>query len=122
MQSTKTIQIDQQTTEANHDTTLAMLAHLGGILFGFIPSLIIYLIKKDDKSAQFVTNQSKEALNFQITIAIAFVVSALLILILIGILLIWVIWFADIIFCIIAAVRSSNGDNYRYPITLRLIK
>ncbi len=108
--------------ESNNDTTLAMLAHLGGIFLGFVPALIIYLLKKDDRKSQYVTVQSKEALNFQITVAISMCVSSLLIILLIGLLFIFLIWISDVVFCIIAAVKTAGGDNYRYPITYRLIK
>ncbi len=122
MQTTEIPATEPQTVQVNNDKTLAMLAHLGGIVLGFIPSLIIYLMKKDDRSAQFVTTQAREALNFQITIAIAMAISTVLIIVLIGTLFILLIWLADVILCIIAALRTSNGDNYRYPFALRLIK
>lgn len=108
--------------ESNNDTTLAMLAHVGGIFLGFVPALIIYLLKKDDRKSQYVTVQSKEALNFQITVAIAMCVSSMLIILLIGVLFIFLIWISDVVFCIIAAIKTAGGDNYRYPITCRLIK
>lgn len=107
-------------TGQNNDRNIAVLAHVGGILFGFIPALIIWLMKKDE--SPYVAAQSKEALNFQLFIALCFLVSAILIFLLIGILLIWLVWLTDIIFCIIAAVKASGGENYRYPLTLRLIK
>lgn len=113
---------EQQDIQVNNDKNLAMFAHLGGVVFGFIPALIIYLMKKDDRSAQYVTTQAKEALNFQITVGIGMLISTVLIVILIGAMLIMLIWLFDIVFCIIAAVRTSNGENYRYPFVLRLIK
>lgn len=79
-------------------------------------------MKKDDKGALFTTTQAKEALNFQITVALALIISSILIFVLIGILLIWVVWLADIIFCVMAAIKASKGENYHYPVCLRLIK
>lgn len=105
---------------SSNDKNMAVLAHAGGILFGFIPALIIWLTKKDE--SPYVAVQAKEALNFQIFISICFFVSAILIFVLIGVLLIWLVWIADIIFCIIAAIKSSQGENYRYPISIRLVK
>lgn len=113
---------EQTATNSNNDSTLAVLAHAGGIFFGFVPSLIIWLMKKDDKGALFVTTQAKEALNFQITVGLAFIVSSILIFVLIGILFFWLVWFVDIIFCVIAAIKTSKGENYRYPVAIRLIK
>ncbi|MGB6092479.1 MAG: DUF4870 domain-containing protein [Moheibacter sp.] len=118
----------QETTEkmpvadAHNDRNTVILAHAGGIFFGFIPPLIVWLMKKDDKGALFITTQAKEALNFQITVALALFVSSILIFVLIGILLIWLVWLADIVLCIMAAMKASKGENYRYPVCLRLIK
>lgn len=102
------------------DKTFAVLAHIGGIVLGFIPSLVLWLVKKDDGDT-FAVRQSKEALNFQISVLIGYVVCAALTLILIGILLFWILWLVNVVFCIIAAVKASNGEEYRYPLTLRLI-
>jgi uncharacterized Tic20 family protein len=103
---------------SSNDKNLAVLTHLGGILFSFIPSLIVWLLKKD---SPFVSEQAREALNFQITLLIAWVVSYILVFILIGFLLMGVIWLGNIILCILAAVATSKGETYRYPFTLRLI-
>jgi len=103
---------------SSNDKNLAVLTHLGGILFSFIPSLIVWLLKKDNA---YVSDQAREALNFQITLLIAYVVSYILIFILIGFLLVGIVWLANIILCILAAVAASKGETYRYPFTLRLI-
>ena len=109
-------------TAVKTDRTFAILAHLGGIFFGFIPSLIIYLIKKSEPNSEFDLDQAKEALNFQITVAIAWFACFTLMLVFIGALLIPVLLLGNLIFCVIAAVKASNGEAYRYPFTLRLIK
>lgn len=106
--------------EGSDDKTMALLAHLGGIFFGFIPALIIWLVKKDE--SPYVDEQGKEALNFQIFIAICYFVSAILIVAIIGIFLLFLVGLFDLVFCIIAAVKASNGENYRYPLTIRFIK
>jgi hypothetical protein len=99
---------------------MAMLAHLLAIFTGFLGPLIIWLIKKDD--TPFVDRHGKEALNFQLTVLIAMFVSGLLTMACIGIALLPIVWVTDIIFCIIAAIKASKGEEYRYPIALRLIK
>ena len=102
------------------EKNIATVTHLAGTVFSFIPALIVWILKKDDSA--FISDQAKEALNFQITIAIAmFVSSYILSWILVGLALIPVIWVANIIFCIIAAVATSKGETYRYPVCLRLI-
>ena len=102
--------------------TMALAAHLLGIFTGFIGALIIWLINKDDASKAFVTDQAKEALNFQITIAIAMVVCIILTIVVIGAILMPIVGLVSLVFCIIAAVKANNGEAYRYPFALRLIK
>lgn len=106
--------------DGSDDKTMALLAHLGGVFFGFIPSLIIWLVKKDE--SPFVDQEGKEALNFQIFIALCYIVSSILILILIGTLLIFLVWILNLIFCIMGTIKASNGESYRYPLTIRFIK
>ncbi len=107
-------------TPNNDDRNLAMLAHLLGIVSGFIGALIIWLIKKDQSA--FIDEQGKEALNFQITMLIAFVVAGMLMVILIGALLMPLLFVANLVFCILAAVAVSKGEHYRYPVVIRLLK
>ncbi|MDV3437155.1 DUF4870 domain-containing protein [Stenotrophomonas sp. C2852] len=111
------------TTDAPADQrTMALAAHLLGIFTGFIGALIIWLINKDDAGKAFVTDQAKEALNFQITVTIAMVISIILMIVIIGGILAPIVGVINLVFCIIAAVKANNGEAYRYPFTLRLIK
>jgi uncharacterized protein len=104
----------------NDDKNIATVTHLAGTVFSFIPALIVWILKKDD--SVFIADQAKEALNFQITVAIAmFVCGSILSWVLIGIMFIPMIWLANIVFCIIAAISTSKGETYRYPLCLRLI-
>lgn len=100
--------------------TFGMLCHLLGIFTGFLGPLIIWLIKKDQD--KFVDDQGKEALNFQITFIIAWIVGVVSIFICIGAILLPVIAICNLIFCIMGAVKANNGELYRYPVNLRLIK
>jgi len=104
---------------SNDDKNIATITHLGGILFSFIPSLIVWLLKKDD--SEYIAAQAKEALNFQITVLLAQFVSGVLVFILVGFVLLGLIWLFNIVLCIIAAISTSKGETYRYPLTLRLI-
>ncbi len=101
----------------------AHLSSISGIIIPFgniIGPLILWQVKKDEFA--FVDDQGKEALNFNITVAIAFMVSLLLTLIVIGALLIPVVLGAWLVFTVIAAIKANEGVSYRYPVTLRLIK
>ncbi len=104
---------------SNDDKNIATITHLGGTVFSFIPSLIVWVLKKDD--SVYVSNQAKEALNFQITILLAYFISWMLAIVLIGFLFVGIVWLINIVFCIIAAISTSKGEAYRYPFCLRLI-
>ena len=103
----------------------AMFAHLATfsghvIPFGHIAGpLLIWCLKKDEMP--FVNNQGKEALNFQITVTLYFIIAALLCLIAIGIVLLPVIWLFDVIVTIVAAVKANEGVAFRYPLSFRFI-
>ena len=104
------------------DRNIAMLTHISGIILGFIVPLIIWLVNKDKADKGWLVAQAKEALNFQILVAIVYVVSSFLMVVLIGFLLFPLAWVVNLVFCIIAGLAASKGENYRYPLTLRLIK
>ena len=115
-------------TEAD-DRQWASFAHLGGIL-GILPSLIIWLIFKD--RGNFSNVEGKEALNFQITAAIAqvavFILNAILTAATLGIwgfigwMLPLAVWVISLIWSIQGFMKAKDGISYRYPFALRLIK
>jgi uncharacterized Tic20 family protein len=115
----------------------AMFAHLSAILGAILTSgiggwgtflgpLIIWLVKKD--TMPFVDDQAKEALNYNITVAIVFVLLWVLVFVTLGIGFLvaipaWiVIGVAWLVFTIIAAVKANTGEAYRYPFSWRLVK
>ena len=104
---------------SSDDKIIVVLTHLGGILFSFLPGLIVWLLKKDD--SPYIAENAREALNFQITVVIGYFICWILIFLLIGVALLPLLWIANIIFCIMAAVATSKGESYRYPLALRLI-
>jgi len=104
----------------------AMFCHLSALAGFVIPlgniigPLVIWLIKKDE--FPLVNDQGKEALNFQISMTIFFIASAILIIILIGIVLLIGLALFDIIVTVIAMVKANEGVAYRYPLNIRFIK
>lgn len=110
--------IDSQPTQ--DEKTLAILTHLSGIFFSIIVPLIVWLTSKETKP--WLADQAKEALNFQITVLIGYIISSALMIILIGFITFMIVWALSIILCIIAAVRVSQGVDFRYPMTVRLVK
>ena len=108
----------EKSKSSSSDNTLAMLSHLLGIFPGFIGALIIYLTQKGEG---YVKEQSKRALNFQLTILLAYIVAWILIFVIIGIFLFWAVYIANIIFCIMAAVAANQGENYHYPFSIKFV-
>ncbi|NUP28236.1 MAG: DUF4870 domain-containing protein [Nocardia sp.] len=100
--------------------TWAMLAHFGGIVLGFVAPLIVWVMYKDRD--EFVRRHAVDALNFQIVLAIAYVVSAALMIVLIGLLLFPIVWIAGIVFSVLAGIAANNGREYKYPFNLSLVK
>ena len=102
----------------------ATLAHAGGILFGFLAPLIVWLVQKG--KGQFVEDQAKEALNFQILMVIVSVACAILstVIAFVGVWVpLWGLpWLAVLVFGIMGAMAANRGEYYRYPLNLRLIK
>ncbi len=99
------------------------IAAVAGYVIPFgniIGPLLVWQLKKED--GQLIDDQGKESVNFQITVSIAMLVSALLTLILIGFLLMFVIGLGALILVVIAAIKANDGEAYRYPLTLRFIK
>ena len=115
------IQQEQPSEEVGKEARMwAMLCHLLGLFTCFIAPLIIWLIKKDEEP--FVDSQGKEALNFQITVAIAMIVSSLLCFACIGFVLVPAVGIVDLIFCIVASVKANSGEAYRYPVSIRFVR
>jgi uncharacterized Tic20 family protein len=98
----------------------AMLGQLGGIILGFLAPLIVMLVFGPRNA--FVKKESTEALNFQITVLIGYLISFVLTFVFIGIFLFFAVWILSIVFCIIAAVKNNQGIEYRYPINIRFVK
>lgn len=110
---------------SQEEKTWGMLAHLSSLAAFIIPlgnvvgPLVVWLVKKD--TMPFVDDQGKEALNFNITVAIMGVISFLLMAILIGFVLIAIVVVGWMVLTIMAAIEANKGVAYRYPFTLRLI-
>ncbi len=104
----------------------AMLTHLAAFAAFLIPfgniigPLLVWQLKKD--LGPFVEQNGKEAVNFQITIAIIALVCTMLMFALVGFLLLPVLGLYWLILTIMAGVKANDGVAYRYPLTIRFIK
>jgi uncharacterized protein len=109
----------------------ALAAHLSALVslavgLPFVGPLIVYLVKRDDP---FVRRHAAESLNFNLSVLIyAFVlgvVTVILMFVLVGFLLIplfAVLAIGWLVLVIMASVRASAGEEYRYPLTIRMVR
>jgi uncharacterized Tic20 family protein len=100
----------------------SVLGHLGPLVAWFLAPLVIWLVFRG--RGAFLEDHAKESLNFQITVAIAGLALGVLSVVTLGIgaLLYLPFGVAVLVFMIFAAVKASQGEAYRYPLTLRLVK
>ena len=107
------------------ERTWAMLCHFSayaGCVFPFghiLGHLIIWLSKREDYP--LVEDQGKEILNFQISMTLYFIVSAVLAIVLIGIPILIGLAIFEFIIIIVASIKANDGTKYRYPISIRFI-
>ena len=101
------------------DTAMATLVHLLGLFSTFLGPLTIYLVKKDE--SPFVRRHAAEALNFQITMTIAYVISLILTFFIVGLFVMLAVGAFWLTFSILATFAANRGEDYRYPINIRMV-
>jgi len=98
-----------------------VLAQVGPFLLAFIAPLVIWLVFKD--RSQFVDQEAKESLNFQITLVITSAAIGVISLVTFGFgAILYLAFIAAVVFMILAAVENGKGAPYRYPVNIRFIK
>ena len=113
------------------ERNMGLFAHLAALTGFVVPMvgnvvgpLVIWILQKD--KSDFVADQGAEAINFNITVIIAaavlFAVSLTVVGLIITIPAFMILGIGWLVLTIMAAVKASNGERYRYPFTLRLVK
>jgi uncharacterized Tic20 family protein len=114
-------QTDRNWASASHWGTLVA----AWLAMGFLAPLLIMLTVGNQSA--FVRKHAVESLNFQISLLIYGGVALLFSILTIGLGLLVVIPLAlvvlvlALIFLIQASIKAANGEDYRYPLTLRLV-
>ena len=107
-----------------HQPTRDYLARrTAGLIVPFgsvIGPLAVWLTRRDRDP--FIDQAGREALNFGISIAIYGAVVLVAALMLVGIPLLIVGVVAWVVLASLAAVKASQGQSYRYPLTVRLVR
>jgi hypothetical protein len=96
---------------------LGLFFHFLGHIFG---PLIVWLLKRGDASE--IDAHGKESLNFQLSMLIYDAVALVLCIVLIGIPILLLLWVLNTVLVIVASIKVSDGEFYRYPLTIRFIK
>ena len=118
--------IQPSSTESDRSWCIGLhLSGFSGILLGWslmhiLAPLAIWLIKRSDSPA--IDTTGKEVLNFQISYSIYTGVSILLCFVLVGFLFLPVVLVTWIVCMVLAAMKTSNGETYRYPYTIRFLR
>jgi hypothetical protein len=127
MNDPKPVTSARATPPTQDERTWAMIAHLSAFagfvlptVGGIIGPLVVWLARRD--ASAFVALAAKEALNFNITVTLAAIVCWLLLFAGVGIPLGVALFIAWLTLTIIAAIKASEGLEYRYPVALRLVK
>ena len=120
------------TPEEKSSRNWGMLCHLAGLAGCFAPwiahvagPLIVWLLKRNDSA--FIDAEGKESLNFQLSLALYSVVGCILLaLTIVGLVMIpfflWSLYVLNVICVIFAAIQSSGGRHFRYPLIFRFLK
>lgn len=90
------------------------------VLAQFLAPLCVWLIKRNEGA--FVDAHGKEALNFQLSLLLYAGICFLLLFLVVGRLLLLPLLIFGFVCPIIAAVRASDGREFRYPMCIRFIK
>jgi uncharacterized Tic20 family protein len=112
-------------TPDSDERNWAVLCHLSSLLAmitlgaGIIAPTVLWLVKKDE--SEFINDQGKGALNFSISVLLAWIVCIPFTFIVIGFAMMGIVLVTWFVFAIIAALAASRGEHYRYPFSLRLI-
>lgn len=99
---------------------IALTAFIGVPFGNLLGPLVLWLCLRN--SFPSVEENGKESLNFQISITIYSLIAIVLCFVIVGFFLLAALIVADIILVVIASIKASNGESYKYPYTIRLIK
>ena len=105
---------------SDHDSRLwATVIHAAGALFTFLPGLVGYVVL--GQQGAYIRQETRSALNFQLTVFIAYVVGLLTAFFIIGFVVLFAAFALNVVFSVLAAVASSRGEHWEYPVTIGFV-
>lgn len=120
-QNTNSTNSPQSVQMSLNENNLGVISHLLGLFTSFVGPLVMYFLYKETATEKLKSNIIN-TLNWQISLLIYLMISALLSIIIIGALGILVFSILNIIFSILGAIESNKGNIYKYPATINFIK
>lgn len=116
---------------ASEERTWAMVAHIGVFVaawfaMGFLCPLVVWLVYR--YRSDFVRRHALESLNFQLSLLIYTAIAVILVLITFGLGVLIIIPLiiigavAALVFIVLATIAASSGNEYRYPLSIRLVR
>ena len=116
--------LDQRERDSRLWATLCHLMALTGLVSAgvgcFVGPLVVWLIKRNE--FPFVDEQGKEAVNFQLTMLIAFVAAFMSLVLGLGLILLPLVGVFDVVMVVVASIKANEGVHFRYPLCIRFIK
>lgn len=107
-----------QYDDQKENTGLASIAHILGLVFGLFGPIILYAVAEDE----FVKKNAAKAFTWQVFFLIYMMLSFFMLTFFIGLLLLPIVYVLNIAFCIMGAVKASNGQVWKYPGTIDLLE
>lgn len=108
------------------DNQFLMLTHLSQLLNyltgfgGLIVPLILWSVNKDTIAS--LDSQGRAIINFQISLFIYSILAIpMIFLVGLGVLLLIAIWLVGLIFPIVNAIKASNGELVKYPLSIKFL-
>ena len=102
-----------------HVGLLGAVVHLSTLLTSFVGPLLVYLLResRDD----FVAHAAREALNFQLTLALLWILTLIALFFVIGFAVLPFLILFSIGMPVWAAALTSQGQRYRYALCIRWV-
>jgi len=112
-------QPDVASTGVRDEVLLAAVAHFSCLVVSIVGPVVVLLLNKT--GSPFVQRHAKEAINVQVNLLVVAAVSFLLMIVGIGICGMFAVGIAAVVMPVVGGVKALNGEDYRFPLIIRVI-
>lgn len=113
-------EFDQDAKSVAKAKNWAALFHLSGLFILFLPPLLIWILKKDEIPE--LREHAKAVFNFQLSMIIFLFCGGFLVLVIVGLPILIFLGIYSTVIILLNTVKVAQGREYRYPLSLQLIK